>query len=644
MTFNLSEYGFVRVAASSPNLKVADIEFNVNEIINVLETAAQNNCQVVAFPELSITGYTCGDLFYQEILLNTTIEALEYIAEYLAKNQLTVIVGMPLAVKGKLFNCAAVIDGTGIIGIVPKTFIPGTAQYYEERWFSSAADADFDSVQIGDNDVPFGNDLLFGNSASGLLFGVEICEDLWAIAPPSNDMAIAGANLIFNPTASDEYLGKTDYRRRLVTLQSGRLLATYAYASTGPGESTGDILFSGHCMIAENGTMLAENERYVFESQLIISDIDVEKLAHERLRNNTYGISKTEKIFRILSVEFNDVQTKELFRHISSAPFIPSDELLRHETCEEVFSIQTSALAKRINHIGIKNVVIGISGGLDSTLALLTVRKTFELLDLDSKGIYAITMPGLGTSDKTKNNAIELAKQLKTTVKIIDIVPAVEQHFKDIGHNKNKHDITYENSQARERTQILMDYANKVDGIVIGTGNLSEMALGWTTYNGDQMSMYGVNAGIPKTLIKYIIGWCAETQYSGKLAKLLTDIMNTPISPELLPAKSGKMQKTEDTIGPYRLHDFFLYYFMRMSFSPTKIYLLANLAFKGEYKSATIKKYMQVFYKRFFANQFKRNAMPDSIKVGTVSLSPRGDWRMPSDAVVKLWLDEIDNL
>jgi NAD+ synthase (glutamine-hydrolysing) len=644
MTFNLSEYGYVRVGVSTPNLKVADIEFNVNEIVSVLETASENHCQIVAFPELSITGYTCGDLFYQANLLDTALEALEYLSEYLATKQIVAIVGLPLAVKGRLYNCAAVIDGSGVVGIVPKTFIPGTAQYYEERWFSAAEDADFTSVQIGDTEVPFGNDLLFGNESSGVLFGIEICEDLWAITPPSNDMAIAGANLIFNPTASDEYLGKTDYRRRLVTLQSGRLLAAYAYASTGPGESTSDILFSGHCMIAENGTLLAENERFVFESQLIVSDIDVEKLANERIKNNTYGISKTDKLFSVLPVEFGDVKAKELFRPLNPSPFIPVGKELRDETCEEIFAIQTTALAKRLNHIGTKHVVIGVSGGLDSTLALLAVHKTFELLDLNPKNIHAITMPGFGTTEQTKNNALELAKLLKTTIKTIDIVPAVEQHFKDIGQAKTKQDITFENSQARERTQILMDYANKIGGIVIGTGDLSEIALGWATYNGDHMSMYGINAGIPKTLIGYIIEWCAETQYTGKLAAILDDIINTPISPELLPAKKGKVQKTEDAIGPYRLHDFFLYYFMRMSFSPSKIYLLATLAFAGEYKPQTIKKYLKVFYKRFFANQFKRNAMPDGIKVGTVSLSPRGDWRMPSDAVAKLWLDELDNL
>jgi len=475
MTFNLSEYGYVRVGVSTPNLKVADIEFNVNEIVSVLETASENHCQIVAFPELSITGYTCGDLFYQANLLDTALEALEYLSEYLATKQIVAIVGLPLAVKGRLYNCAAVIDGSGVVGIVPKTFIPGTAQYYEERWFSAAEDADFTSVQIGDTEVPFGNDLLFGNESSGVLFGIEICEDLWAITPPSNDMAIAGANLIFNPTASDEYLGKTDYRRRLVTLQSGRLLAAYAYASTGPGESTSDILFSGHCMIAENGTLLAENERFVFESQLIVSDIDVEKLANERIKNNTYGISKTDKLFSALPVEFGDVKAKELFRPLNPSPFIPVGKELRDETCEEIFAIQTTALAKRLNHIGTKHVVIGVSGGLDSTLALLAVHKTFELLDLNPKNIHAITMPGFGTTEQTKNNALELAKLLKTTIKTIDIVPAVEQHFKDIGQAKTKQDITFENSQARERTQILMDYANKIGGIVIGTGDLSEI-------------------------------------------------------------------------------------------------------------------------------------------------------------------------
>jgi len=645
MAYNLSEYGYVRIAASTPELKVGDIEFNVNEIVNVIEVAAKEKCSLVVFPELSITGYTCGDLFFQENLLSTSVEALEYISEYLKSKEITAIVGVSIMIKGKLFNCAAVIDSNGIAGIVPKTYIPGSAQYYEERWFSSSKDIDIDEIGIGDYIIPFGADLLFTHSGTGLIFGIEICEDLWAVNPPSNDMALAGANLIFNPTASDEYLGKTPYRRNLVALQSGRCLAAYAYASCGPNESTSDLIFSGHCMIAENGVILTENEKLFFGSQLITADIDIQKLANERLRNNTYGISKTEKNFRLIPVDFGETKSNELRRHLSPTPFIPSDDELRSETCEEVFRLQTAALAKRLMHIGSENVVIGVSGGLDSTLALLAVHKTFDMLGLSSKGIHAITMPGFGTSNKTKDNATELSRALKTTFKTIDIKHAVEQHLKDIKHPKSKHDVTFENAQARERTQILMNYANKVGGIVIGTGDLSELALGWATYNGDHMSMYGINSGVPKTLIKYIIEWCAEEEYSGKISDLLRDIIDTPISPELLPpSKSGKIQNTEEAIGPYKLHDFFLYYFMRMSFSPSKIYLLATIAFKGEYTKPQIKKYLKIFYKRFFANQFKRNAMPDGIKIGTVSLSPRGDWRMPSDASVKLWLDELENL
>jgi len=645
MKFNLSDYGYVRIAASVPALKVGDIEFNVNEIINVIDVAAKEKCSIVLFPELSITAYSCGDLFFQENLLNTSIEALEYIAEYLKSKNMSVIVGVPIVIKGKLLNCAAVIDSSGIVGIVPKTYIPGSDQYYEERWFSSANDIDMDEVGIGDNIVPLGSDLLFTHAETGLIFGVEICEDLWAINPPSNDMALSGANLIFNPTASDEYLGKTTYRRNLVALQSGKCLTAYAYASCGPNESTSDLIFSGHCLIAENGIIMAENERLAFNSQLIASDIDIQKLANERIRNSTYGISKSNKKFRLIPVDFGAPIVNELRRPLSSTPFIPDDNEIRKETCEEIFRLQTAALAKRLMHIGIRNVVIGISGGLDSTLALLAVHQSFQMLGYNSKGIHAITMPGFGTSEKTKNNAIELAKGLKTSFHKIDIRQAVEQHLKDIQHPLSNHDITFENAQARERTQILMDYANKVNGIVIGTGDLSELALGWATYNGDHMSMYGINSGVPKTLIKYIIKWCAEEQYSGKISDILLEIFDTPISPELLPpTKEGKMQDTEKEIGPYKLHDFFLYYFIRMGFAPAKIYFLASIAFKGEYTPAFIKKCLKIFYTRFFANQFKRNAVPDGIKIGTVSLSPRSNWRMPSDAVAKLWLDELENL
>lgn len=645
MNIILSDFAFIRVAAAVPEIKVADIEFNVNEIVNVIDAAIFSKCNVLLFPELCVTGYTCGDLFYQENLRDASIDALLYLQEYLRNKKITIIIGAPIAVKGKLFNTAVVIDNNGIAGIVPKIHIPGTLQYYEERWFSSAIDADTDSVVIGDRMIPFGTNLLFSNSRTGLMFGIEICEDLWTVKPPSSDMAIAGANVIFNPTASDEYLGKKEYRRNLIASQSGRCLSAYVYASSGPNESTSDLVFSGHSLIAENSIILAENERFNFNSQIIAADIDLQRLNNERIRNNSFGSSYSDIQYRVIPIDFTDSKVTELLRPIHKTPFIPADIDLRKETCQEIFRIQTTALAKRIRHIGISNIVLGISGGLDSTLALLVCLSTIKKLGLSAKNIHAITMPGYGTSEQTLNQAVELAKKLKVTLKTISIKSALEQHFKDIEYPNDKFDITFENAQARERTQILMDYANKVNGIVVGTGDLSEIALGWTTYNGDHMSMYGINSGVPKTLIKYIIDWCASDLYSGSVSELLQRVINTPISPELLPPdKSGMIQDTEKVIGPYILHDFFLYHFIRHSCPPRKIYLLACLAFKNEFKATEIKKYLKVFYSRFFANQFKRNAMPDGIKIGSVSLSPRGDWRMPSDAVANLWLNEIDDL
>ena len=645
MLINPSEYGFLRIAASSPEMKVADIEFNVNEIVNVINIASKKKASILLFPEMSVCGYTCGDLFYQESLLNTSVEAILYLSEYLKGRNIVVVIGFPLSINGRILNCAAVLDNNGIAGIVPKTHIPGTNQYYEERWFSSANDIEIDAVSVGELAVPFGTDILFSNSQASLMFGVEICEDLWSVNPPSNAMASAGANLILNLSSSDEHLGKSDYRRDLVRIQSGRCLAAYAYASSGPGESTTDLVFAGHCMISENGILLTESKRFEFSSQIIYSDIDLQKLNHERLINNTYAASKYDKKFRLIPVEFSQVNTKELLRPVARTPFIPSDENKRKETCREIFSLQSTGLAKRIRHIGAENLVLGISGGLDSTLALLVAHQTILKLGYKPKCIHALSMPGLGTTEHTKNNAKKLAEALNTTYKEISIAKSVRQHFADIGHNENIHDITYENSQARERTQILMDYANKFNGLVIGTGDLSELALGWSTYNGDQMSMFGVNAGVPKTLIRYIIQWCSDEYYSGQ-SELLTSILDTPISPELLPpTKSGKItQKTETEIGPYLLHDFFLYHFIRTGCSPTKLYLLARIAFAGEFKNADIIKYMKIFYQRFFANQFKRSAVPDGVKVGTVSLSPRSDWRMPSDASVNLWKSELDKL
>jgi NAD+ synthase (glutamine-hydrolysing) len=645
MTIKPDIYGFLRVGVCSPELKVADVEFNVNEIAAVVNAAVKQKASIVLFPELAVTGYTCGDLFFQESLLNSSVDSIIYLSEYIKTKKITAIVGFPLSLNGRIYNCAAVLDENGIAGIVPKTYLPGSNQYYEERWFSSANDVKTDAVSIGNTLVPFGTSLLFSNSEAGLLMGVEICEDLWSVNPPSNQMAVAGANLIVNPSSSDEHLGKVNYRRDLVRMQSGRCLSAYAYASSGPGESTTDLVFSGHCLVAENGSMIAESSRYNFQSQLTIADIDLQKLNHERLINNSYAGSKTESSFRLIPISFNQSSINNLYRPLSRTPFIPSDISIRNETCREIFNIQSTGLAKRIKHVGIKNVVIGVSGGLDSTLALLVALEAFRKLRINLSGIHTISMPGPGTSDQTKENARNLAKLLKTTFQEISITDAFNSHLKDIGHPNNKHDITFENAQARERTQILMDYANKVNGIVIGTGDLSELALGWATFNGDHMSMYGVNSSVPKTLIQYIIRWCADEYYKGH-SELLLSILDTPISPELLPpTKTGKIsQKTEDTVGPYILNDFFLYHFIRTGCSPTKLFVLARLAFKGDYSDKFILDTLKKFYSRFFANQFKRSTLPDGPRVGTVSLSPRGDWRMPSDASVNLWMSELDSL
>lgn len=654
MTYSLSDFGYIRVAAASPKLKVADVSYNTTQIIDLITQAAQNNCHLIVFPELSVTGYTCADLFFQHSLLQASEEALLSIADSTKQNNSTVIVGFPAASGGKLFNAGVVISCGKLKAVVPKTYLPNTNEYYEQRWFASEFNRNSDQIKVCGQSVPFGADILFKidygvsglKPATGCIFGLEICEDLWAVIPPSMEMSLNGANLIFNLSASNESLGKSSYRKELVKTQSARCLAAYCYSSSGIDESSTDLVFSGHSIIAENGIILAENNRFSLENQINYSDIDVEYLNSERRRNSSYRVSTVQEQYKIIDIMIPELKTDNFYRKVTKTPFVPDDLLLRSDSCKEIFSIQTSALAKRLLHIGKPSIVIGVSGGLDSTLALLAAVKTFEKLGYDLKNIHAISMPGFGTSKRTRFNSEKLIKKLGVSFRSIPIKKAIERHFKDIGQPPDLYNIVYENAQARERTQILMDIANQVEGIVLGTGDLSEIALGWSTYNGDHISMYGINSGIPKTLVKYIIEWCAEFEFSGELTRILLDICNTPISPELLPTNiNGEIgQHTEKSIGPFILHDFFLFYCVRCNFSPKKIIFLADKAFLGIYDLDFIKKYLKLFYERFFRNQFKRSCMPDGPKVGSVALSPRGDWRMPSDASPSDWIKRIEDI
>jgi NAD+ synthase (glutamine-hydrolysing) len=647
MKKTLSELGLIRIGVASPELRVADVEFNTQAILKAIDDAVLKECYFLLFPELCITGYTCADLFFQSSLLNAVLKSLETIAEHTAKTYSTAIVGAPIADGGKIFNCAVFISDGKILGIIPKTYLPNYAEFYEERWFSSSRETTAKEIVFKNEKIPFGTDILFKNELlKDCIVGVEICEDLWALEPMSSSQAAVGATLLLNLSASDEILGKAWYRRTLVQSQSGRCLAAYAYASAGAGESTTDLVFSGHSLIAENGAIMAETERFSFETQIAYADIDVEKLVHDRFKNTSYAYVQHGVNFREILFKTPETSAEELYRNIPQNPFVPANDAERAERCREVFSIQVTGLAKRLKHINSKAVTIGLSGGLDSTLAMLVIVKAFDLLKLDRKGIYAITMPGFGTTARTKSNAEILARELGVTFKTIPIHDAVKQHFKDIEHDESVHDVTFENSQARERTQILMDYANKVGGIVIGTGDLSEMALGWSTYNGDHMSMYSVNSGIPKTLVKYVVKWSAEEEFTGAVSSALLDIFETPVSPELLPPdKEGEIaQKTEESVGPYVLQDFFLYHCVRLNYSPLKIFWFAKIAFKGTYSDAEIVQWLKVFFKRFFSQQFKRSCIPDGVKVGSVALSPRGDWRMPSDARADVWLKEVELL
>jgi len=627
------KYGFVRIAAATPMVNVADCFKNADEIIKLAFSAEKNKASAVVFPELSITGYTCGDLFLQQELIQRAKEALIAIAKKTEILEIIICVGLPFEVDGNLFNCCAVIHKGSVLGFVPKSSLPNYNEFYEKRWFSEAP-SENRLVLFDGKKVPFGTKLLFENiNNSDFVFSVEICEDLWTAIPPSSYHAQAGASVIFNLSAGNEITGKDIYRKNLVLSQSARLLCGYIYACAGEGESTTDMVFSGHNIIAENGKMLKESKR--FENGIYFADIDLEYIKSERIKNSSFSVNPSgyeRVLFDHISKDF------ELNRYIDPTPFVPSNINDRNKRCEEIITIQALGLKKRISHIGCKNVIIGISGGLDSTQALIVAAKAFETLNIDNKGIIAVTMPCFGTSDRTYHNAVKLCKALGTTVIEIDIKEAVLKHFRDLGHNPDIHDLTYENSQARERTQILMDLSSKHNGFVVGTGDLSELALGFATYNGDHMSMYGVNTSVPKTLIRYLIKYVADNPEghfkSEGVREILLDILDTPVSPELLPPdEKGKIsQVTEDIVGPYELHDFFLYNFMRMGFPPEKIIFLAKLAFKEKYSLDIIKKWFKIFIKRFFSQQYKRSCLPDGPKVGSVSLSPRGDWRMPSDA------------
>lgn len=638
----LKEQGFVRVGAVVPKLKVADTEFNCNEIIKQIEIASNNKIQIAVFPELCVTGYTCQDLFEQDTLLEEAEKALNKILDYTNNLDIICIIGMPIKAENQLFNTAVVIQKGKILGIVPKTFIPNYGEFYERRWFASSKNANKKEIEILDQKVPFGIDLLFKDKENNeICFGIEICEDIWAVEPPSNKLALLGANIIFNLSASNEVIGKKEYRRELVKMQSAKTISGYVYCSSGVNESTSDVVFSGESMIFENGSCLTNNQRFDFESNMIFTEIDTKRLANDRRKNISFMGNPVDLEYREIKINIPD-NIENLTREYSKTPFVPEDKKKISEICEEILNIQSYGLAKRLLHTNINKTIIGISGGLDSALAFLVIIKAYEVLNLPKENIIAITMPGFGTTSRTHKNSIKLINAYGAAFREIDITKSSLQHFEDIGHDKKMKDITYENAQARERTKILMDIANEENGIVVGTGDLSELALGWCTYNGDHMSMYSVNASIPKTLVEYIIKWVADNSKE-EYKNIINDILDTPISPELLPPdENGNIeQKTEEQVGPYILHDFFLYHFLRYGAEPKKIYILACKTFKNDFKKEDIKHWLQVFIKRFFTQQFKRNCMPDGPKVGTVSLSPRGDLRMPSDASYNIWLNNF---
>lgn len=635
------QQGFVKAAAVTPDIKVADPLYNRESVLKGIKEAADAGAVIIVCPELCLTGYTCGDLFSQEILLREAKEALLWIVEQTKAYNALIFVGLPLEHLGKLYNVAAVMNRGELFGFVPKTYLPNYGEFYELRHFTRGMEQAV-SVCIGDQEALMGTQLIFTcKEYPALRVAAEICEDLWAPDPPSTHHALAGANLIVNLSASDETTGKDIYRRDLIKGQSARLACGYVYCSAGEGESTQDIVFSGHNVIAENGTMLAEAARFVNETTY--ADIDVERMNAERRRMTTFELrGEAEYSYLGFSLE---VKETNLTRAVDPSPFVPSDMYDREKRCEEILAIQAMGLKKRLAHTGCRNAVVGISGGLDSTLALLVTVRAFDLLNIPREKITAVTMPGFGTTDRTYDNAVGMIRCLGATFREISIVDAVTMHFSDIGHDAAVHDVTYENCQARERTQILMDIANKNGGMVIGTGDMSELALGWATYNGDHMSMYGVNCSVPKTLVRHLVRYYADTCGDGRLSEVLYDVLDTPVSPELLPPEDGKIsQKTEDLVGPYELHDFFLYQVLRFGFSPAKVYRLAKRAFTGSYDEETILKWLKKFYWRFFSQQFKRSCVPDGPKVGTIALSPRGDLRMPSDASVNVWIKELENM
>ncbi len=659
----MKNLGLVRVGAAVPALKVANTQYNTEQIFALIKDAEEKGTGFLVFPELCITGYSCGDLFYQEHLYQSQLAALERICAETAHTQTVIILGCYLRLENLLYNCAAVLQEGEIKGIVPKMFLPGSKEYYEPRWFTSGVQRSklHKTLFLFGKEVPFGN-LIFTDQAAELSVAAEICEDLWMPVSPGSQAALSGAHIIFNPSASNDTVGKADYRKNLVMMQSAKSNCAYVYTSAGVTESTTDVVFSGHSIIAENGVILKESQRFARENAVYYSEIDFQRIGFERSQNPDLGqcaaaYGDQDKFEHVVLSPIRLVrQSDKLFRHYAKNPFVPEDSRQIDQRCGEIFSLQSAGLAKRIEHSHSKKSVVGISGGLDSTLALLVTAHTHKLIGRPASDIVAITMPGFGTTGKTYHNALTIMKLLGAQVREISIKDAVNQHFCDIDHDPDQHDVTYENSQARERTQILMDMANKEGGLVVGTGDLSEMALGWCTYNGDHMSMYGVNASVPKTLVRFVVKWVMENKLSGPdedphfssdnalLKKTLQDILDTPISPELLPPDpNGEIaQKTEESVGPYILHDFFIYYTIRWGMEPEKLLYTAKHAFAGEYDEAFIKKWMTVFYRRFFSQQFKRSCVPDGPKVGSVSLSPRGDWRMPSDADASIWLAQTE--
>ena len=633
--------GFIKTAAATPGIKAADCVFNANSIIRLISEANEQRVKILVFPELCVTGYTCGDLFFQPALLNAAENALRKIVKSTENSDMLVAVGCPLCVNGKIYNCAVVIQSGKICGVIPKKYLPNYNEFYERRWFASAPEENSTEFISGEL-IPFGLNLVFEfEDFPELVFAAEICEDLWAPKPPSIDLALNGATIIANLSASNETIGKDDYRRSLIVGQSARIICGYVFASAGEGESTGDVVFGGHRIIAENGNSLAEGELYT--TGITATEIDVKKLYSERLRNTTFCCGK-EQLVRKIRLKMKPEETA-LTRKVEAMPFVPSEDNEKNSRCAKILAMQAHGLASRLKHINCPCAVIGISGGLDSCLALLAAVEAMKLLNRPMTDIIAVSMPCFGTTTRTKSNAQTLCEALGVTFKIIQISDAVNVHLRDIGHKDGELNVAYENAQARERTQVLMDIANEKNGIVVGTGDLSELALGWATYNGDHMSMYGVNCSVPKTLARHIVRYFMETTDNPVLKKALCGILETPVSPELLPAKDGEIsQITEDIVGPYELHDFFLYNGIRWGFSPKKVFRLAKYAFGSSYSEETILKWEKTFYKRFFAQQFKRSCLPDGVKVGSVSLSPRGDWRMPSDAQSAVWLDELNSI